>query len=338
MTILRVLTMKTFMKKALIIGFAIICVLSCPQITWAQDTLSGRLAILPFQPIGINPDYVRTAESLLRIEIGKLTGMDIISEKAMNDSLGAERCVEAECARKIGKILNAKVVVGGRLSALGEKVIVEYFLVNIVSGKEILHDHVTSSTIEDIETVMKRVAKSIVEQESFTKKVEVGSIMKSESAIPERRASRKNFGFAFGYLYPVDGYDNDHSKSLVIDARVGYELEDYTVGMLAGIRKGFAMNLFGSYLLSKQDFCPYIGGSFGFHWVSHNSVGQVVYNETTHQYSSDADKRGDGFEIGAHAGIRAFRTFNFQVILNLEYIYTLNDFNDGALVFTIGLL
>jgi len=53
----------------------------------------------------------------------------------------------------------------------------------------------------------------------------------------------------------------------------------------------------------------------------------------------DSDKkRGDGLELIASTGIKAFRTYNFQVLLNLDYSYTFNDFDDRSLVFTIGLL
>jgi hypothetical protein len=36
--------------------------------------------------------------------------------------------------------------------------------------------------------------------------------------------------------------------------------------------------------------------------------------------------------------MRVLHTYNFQLLFNLEYIRTLNDYNDGAIVFTIGIL
>ena len=54
--------------------------------------------------------------------------------------------------------------------------------------------------------------------------------------------------------------------------------------------------------------------------------------------SSDVEKRGNGFEVTANAGFTAFQTYNFHIIVNFAYLYTLNDYNDKAFVFTIGLL
>ena len=48
--------------------------------------------------------------------------------------------------------------------------------------------------------------------------------------------------------------------------------------------------------------------------------------------------RSDGIELSANTGIRVLHTYNFQMIFNLEFIYTMNDYNDRAVVFTIGIL
>jgi hypothetical protein len=115
-----------------------------------------------------------------------------------------------------------------------------------------------------------------------------------------------------------------------MDGRFDYEMDQFAAGMVLGIRKGFAMNLYGSYLASRTDFCPYVGGGFGFHWVAHNDI-----------FSNSVTRReftADGFELSAHGGMRLLHTFNFQMIFHLEFTATLNDYNDRALVFTIGIL
>ena len=68
-----------------------------------------------------------------------------------------------------------------------------------------------------------------------------------------KRSSNKNIGLSFGYLYPQRGYDNS-DRSFALDLRIEYELETYAVGMLLGARKGFAMNIYSSYFLTKTDF------------------------------------------------------------------------------------
>jgi len=82
-------------------------------------------------------------------------------------------------------------------------------------------------------------------------------------------------------------------------------------------------------LFSKKDVCPYLGGAFGFHWVNHEHI---------YDYGSSKSKKGDGFEIAANGGVKLFHTFDFQVMANLAYSYTFNNYDDEALIFTVGLL
>lgn len=295
-----------------------------------QDRGSARIVILPLSGNGIDPVTIETTESILRTEIGKQSSMDIVSGKKTKEALGDTPCSESECAIGVGQTLGATQVLGCRLSALGEKIIVQYFLVDVPARKQILIDQATAAGAEDLDVLMKRLAKSVVDLAPISKSAEVGQILATEATEPQRRATRKNFGFSFGYLYPQHGYDNG-DRSFIVDSRFDYEIDDYAVGMLVGIRKGFAMNLYGSYLLSRQDLCPYFGGGLGFHWVSHQST-PTYFNTPT------KDLRGDGFELSASTGIRLLHTYSFQMIFNLEFIYTLNDYDDRAVVFTIGIL
>ena len=91
-------------------------------------------------------------------------------------------------------------------------------------------------------------------------------------------------------------------------------------------------------LFSREDVCPYIGGAFGFHWVTHNTA--PVYTLETDGYYSyqNKDKKDNGFEFTANTGLRLFHTYDFQILLNLDYTITLNDYYDKALIFTIGVL
>jgi hypothetical protein len=301
----------------------------------SQNSESSGIAVLPFYSNGIEQVYIETAETILHVEITKLSRMKVISARRVNDALSDDDCLDAECAAEVGKKVNAKQVLGVRLSSLGEKIITQYFLVDGSTGRELLIDQVTSTSIEELETVMKRIAKSVVEIKPVSENVEVGTILESESEEPLRRSSRKNVGLSFGYLYPQNGYD-DGDRSFVANLHLDYEMEEAAVGMLLGIRKGFAINIYGVYLFSKTDFCPFVGGAFGFHWITHDFFNGSYYINNV--YADREDKRADGFEITANAGMRILHTYNFQILVNLEFIYTLNDYDDTAIVFTIGIL
>jgi hypothetical protein len=303
---------------------------------YAQST-GKSLAVLPLCSIGIDSNYVHTAESILRVEVSKRANAVVIPERVIRAAASKNCCTDVDCVVQLGKELNAQQVLSCNLSALGEKIIVQYFVTDIAASKQIIVDQVTAKNIEDLELVMKRIAKSAVENLPFNENVEVGTITGVETDKPLRRSTFKNLGASFGYLYPTSGYDNDFSKKFVFDFRWGYEIaQDYSAGLLAGIRNGFAINIYGDYLLTRTDICPQIGTSLGFHFVSHNAT--ATYYTDTYGNSVQENKRADGIELGLHAGLRLLRTYSFQILLQVDYIHTFNDYNDNAVVFTIGIL
>lgn len=290
----------------------------------SQETFNQKLAIVPLNSIGIEPAYVQTAESLLRMEINRIGNLDIISERRTREAMEDDYCDDTECAIEIGKAVKADQVLLCNLNALGDKIIVQYNLLEVATGKRLVTDQTTALNVEDLEAVMKRVAISVATKQPFNKNVEVGTVVGKESFESLRRAARYNFGIGFGYLFPSYGYDDDN-RSFTINAYLDYEVPDYAVGLMIGARNGFAINLYGNYLFSKTDICPYLGASLGFHWVAHE------------RFFLD-DKEGDGIGLGLIGGIRLFHTYTFQLFIQGEYIMTFNDFNDKAFVFTLGIL
>ena len=59
----------------------ILVVLSLVIPVKAQDTTSVKIAVLPFISNEIDPASVQTAESLLRMNLGKVSSFEVISEK-----------------------------------------------------------------------------------------------------------------------------------------------------------------------------------------------------------------------------------------------------------------
>jgi hypothetical protein len=293
--------------------------------SFAQTTGdSTSYALLPFYSVGLDEISLNTAESILRLELEKLGMKNLISDQLTEK----EYCSNTDCAVSVAERLNADRVIFCRLNPLGEKIIVQYYLIDVKSKNNLLIEQTTSANLEDLENVMKRIAKSIASANTFSESAEIGRITQTETIESLRRSARYNYGITFGYLYPQTGYDESSEKTFVFNTHFDYELSDYAIGLMVGLRKGFATNIYGNYLFSKTDVCPYIGGSFGFHWVSHNTV----------IYFSNEKKSADGFELGFSSGLRLFHTYEFQIVLNLEYIITFNDYNDKAIVFTIGIL
>ena len=176
----------------------------------AQDTTVHKIALLPITSNGIDLVSVQTAESILRMDLSNQNNLNVITETKTLDALGEEQCTDEECAKQIGEKLEAGRVLLCKLNPLGEKIIVQYILVEISTGKNLLSEQTTALSLEDLELVMKRVAISVSKVAPFNANQEVGNITEKESIEGLRRASRFNFGIGFGYLYP-----NKDRKSVV---------------------------------------------------------------------------------------------------------------------------
>ena len=307
--------------KKIIVAF----ILTCSMFLSAQTTemIVHKVVVIPFQSLGIDEISLKTAESLLKNELERIENLQVVSTTQTIQAIGAEKITEVDDAVRIGNVLFADLVLITSLNKLGDKVIIQFILVDVSREISILADNVTAQSIENLDMIMKRIAMSIRDNKSMEETLEVGTITEIESQTSRRRQGLKHFGFSFGYLFPMTGFDDDNKRIFTCDTRTGFEMDNnMTVGLQLAIRKGFAANIYTHYLFSKSDFCPYAGGAVGFHWVDHDR----------------SNRRGDGLELIASTGFRAFRTYNFQVLVNLDYSITFNDFDDRSIAFTIGLL
>ncbi|MFA4924335.1 MAG: hypothetical protein WC557_09105 [Ignavibacteriaceae bacterium] len=318
------------MKSYKIIFFI---VLMLPGILLSQQVKKGSLVILPFYVKGIDRTTVSTAEEILRLEMENLSAKNISLANSASLGNADSNCTSTDCAAELGKLLKADQVVSVQTLSLGQKIIIQYFLIDVAQKTVLLADKLTSTSIEDLDVVMKRMAISITSLESAKKSAEVGAITESESKPFFLRNGRRFNNWSFGYLYPQNGYSTG-DKSFTMDVKIGAEVEDMDYGVQLLIREGFGANIFSSYLFSRKDICPYVGAGVGFHWVT------IEQSTSYYQYqtypSIQNEKKGDGFEILLNTGVRLFHTYNFRINVNLAYSYTFNDFNSEALVLTLG--
>jgi len=300
----------------------------------AQTTKSGSIAIIPFYVNGIDQRTISTSEELLRMEMEKVSLKNVSLLK--NESLKSfdPNCTSEECAAAVGKEVNADQVVACQVLRLGQKLIVQYFLIDVPTKKIVVADKLTSTSIEDLDVVMKRIALSVTQQESAEKAAQVGAITANETKPFFLRSGRRFNNWSFGYLYPQKGYSTG-DRSFTMDLKLGSESEDFDYGVQFFIREGFGANIFSSYLFTKKDICPYVGAGVGFHWVTIDNG--TSFNQPL-LVDPNKDKKGDGFEVLVNAGLKLFHTYNFGVNLNVSYARTFNDLKSEGVIVTIGFM
>lgn len=313
------------MKRALLAVVFFFASLS--QVLCAQD----RLAVLPLKGTGVDASTQETVYQLLVSEITQLKKYEVVPKSEILPLVAEGGCMEAACAVEIGSQVKASKVVYGSLNRLGEKIIFQYSVVDVHSGKIVLSDELSALQVEDLDQVSKRVAASVVQETPVEKTVEVGLVTEQETQEARSRKANSTWGVAFGYIYPQKGYDNE-DRVFVWDFRSFYELKHVTVDAVLGARKGVALNIGFLYMMSPKDFSPFVGAGLGFHAVSH----EPVYDPDA--YNNESNETSDGFEFLFKGGFLTFRTYDFRVVATVEYSLTLNDYHDRGIVVTIGIM
>jgi len=309
--------------KRVLLAVVLLLVGTCQSVC-AQD----KLAVLPVTGAGIESVTQETVYQLLLSEIRKQKCFDVVPESEISTLLAGNPCSDPTCAVDIGRRANASKVAVGSLNRLGEKIIFQYSLVDVASGAVLLSDDLSALRVEDLDQVTKRVALSICQRTPVEKTVEVGLVTEQETQEARSRKANSMWGIGFGYLYPSKGY-NDAEDIFVWDFRSLYEMKNLTVDALLGLRQGISLNVGLLYLVSRKDFSPYVGGGVGFHAVSHD-----YYD----QYNQKNSKSIDGFEVLVKGGLLAFRTYDFRVVVGVEYSATFNDYNDQGFLLTMSVL
>lgn len=299
----------------------LILVTSFSTLVYAKNIEPIDLLLMPFINNGLNEAEINTSYQLLTNELQKFKEINLHfpGNQTIRDN---KNCSNLDCGIAAGLAENCDETLMVTLSKLGEKTIVQILLVDVGSSTISLADNINASIVEDLDMVMKRIAISTVSKKDLNESAQVGAIIDDEEKSSNRRKAAKFVVINFGYLYPQNNsYDND-KRSFTMDFTNMYEMGNVDVGLKLAGRYGFAATIFSNYLLTKSDICPYIGGGMGIHFINHDR----------HNKGSE-----DGFELVASTGMRFFRTYNFEVIANLDYTYTFNDFDDQALIFTIGI-
>jgi hypothetical protein len=309
------------MKKIIFL----IVFLATYQFTYALD----KLAVLPIGGNGVDSATQETIYMLLTSKISQYNTYEIVPTGDILSALAGRSCLESACAADIGRQVNASKVVYGSLNKLGEKIIFQYNLIDVLTRATVLSDEMTSTRVEDLDQVTQRVAASIVKQVPANKTIEVGLVTEQETQETKTRKSVSSGGIGFGYLYPQKGYGGKQ-RIFVWDFRSIYEMRHVAVDAILGIREGIALNIGMLYLPSLKDYSPYAGVGIGFHAINHD--------EGYDSYQNNQGKRGDGLEFLVKGGLLAFRTYDFREVLNVEYSVTLNDYNDAGAVVTIGVM
>ena len=246
-------------------------------------------------------------------------------------------CSDDDCALDaLSKSRNDEVIYS-RLQKLGSKII---FLASILNSEKSFNSKVTALSIEDMDQVALRLAKSIALRQTLDESADIENITEQDEKDVARRKSLGRTGVSFGYFFPFEGiehtYENHwpdegtttdiNQKFFKFNFNYYHEFKNNTALMyeFGGASPGFLfLDLNFMRFQNKIDNSPFYGGGIGLFNVNKNRT-----------FENRNDDSGIGFNI--QAGVLLYRTYDFNVLLRAKFVQILNDDFDRGIMFDVG--
>ena len=329
-----------------LVSGALAAALSClSSARGAQAQDGAHWAIDRFATNGVDGGTAATFQQLLHGQIASRT------EGPLTD-LGSQ-CQDTECVRQGALKVGARVGVYGTLGRLGSKVVVTATAVDAQSGRALRSETIGVDRVEDLDDAAERVAEALVSGKKVEKTAELGTITHEEAKAPVRRDTR--FGVTLGLegILPARGFADGvvgagtglglwlESMDFVIEPRIGVRTD-----LGAGDRDWthVPLEITVSYLLSRSDFAPLLGGGVGLAYV-HEELpverrdGSTLVSTSTHVIEDSIF----AFDVYARVGLLMLRTYDVSAVIALDYAFTFGDFqgsrtNGQALRLSLGVI
>lgn len=285
-----------------------------------------------FKNVGVDEELIEATMTLFK---GSLEEEGKYQPVSAGDILKGVECYEPSCAARYGRREGYEKAIIGSLTQLGFKIIVRVQLVDTESGEVIFTEQGVSDTEEDLDVVLARLAKSVTTEQKFEETAEVGMITDRETLEEKRRGSYSSKGLRAGFIWPIDNsFGNMVDRLIVIDFAYQYEMPDFFLMGRSGLRWGdggmdvcFLDAKIGRYL-NRSDFTPFINGGLGVHYIrgkgliSREQYNGDIYSEVTWEEGTY------GFVLLGGAGFTAFRTYDFQFQIDVDYFIMLDKINE----------
>lgn len=304
-----------------------------------EPAASGQTAtlILPFRTVGVSDTTATVVRDLLSGELER-HGVTVM-ERTVARQLpsGPQGCDEAVCAGAFAKELQADQVVYGSLSRLGGKIIVRGHALRTGDASAYYSDQLSALTEEDLDTVMRRMAEGIAAGRAGSDQATILSVTREEGRKPLRRAGRSGIGMRAGFIFPDgDSYGGERLTSL----RLVYKFESRNFLIESTALLGLAwggssvewmpLDLFVARVFGVGDISAYLGGGLGMRVLS--VQGWVPCDPHCELWGYCGCRHTDSqiataLSADLGGGLIAFRTYSYQIIVDLRYHYVFEDFD-----------
>ena len=268
--------------------------------TWAVPALAGEPGALVLrETVSLDAERRTAAAALFTVEFEKY-GVAVTAVEG--------RDVKAATAGVPG----AKRAFALDVIALGSKLVLKLGEYDPTSGELVFGESITASGMEELDTVVPRIVKSVLLRKKTEETQTVENLTDQEG-----RPWRKKFGeFLWGFGINFGFTANPVSKlAYGMSFKVMYEMEHMRVDFFlggAGNYTGsggvgiFATDLSLNYLFLTSNFSPYVGAGIGF-----GTVGVET---------SDFDGVKSGAIGTVSAGVEMFRLYGMRLLVGMRMV------------------
>jgi hypothetical protein len=298
----------------------------------ALASSTPQMLVLPLRTIGVSDTTATVVGDLLQ---GELEGHGVTvfpaSRLSADTPRGESACDDAACASAAASSYEVSRVVYGSLSRLGGKIILRVRALKAGEATPYYTDQLTSTTEEDLDAVVRRVADGLAAGRPNAEHATVETVTQQETQEPRRRASRSGVGVRAGFIYPIsDSYAGlDRLTSLRLAWK--YETRDYFIDSTpvlgfswrSGCVEWTVLDLFLARIFGRGDLAPYAGAGLGVHAL-HLERDPRPSDPDPYQGPSHSETTLSA-DIGF--GCLALRTYDLSIIVDVRYHIVLADFD-----------
>lgn len=306
----------------------------------ATATATGQTAtlILPFRTVGVSDTTATVARDLLAGELESRGVSALGRGEALKLPSGPQGCDEVDCATALARERRASQVVFGSLSRLGEKIIVRARALRVGDAAPYYSDQLSALTEEDLDAVMRRVAEGIATGRANSERATIESVTQTETEKPRRREGRSGIGLRAGAIFPDgDSYSGERLTSLRLVYKFegrGFLIESTALLGIAwggGATEWMPLDVFAARTFGKGDVSGYFGGGLGIRSVrvERNTICQYEGCDPGWEcdYSCEESEGATTLSADVGGGLIAFRTYSYQIVVDLRYHYVFEKFD-----------
>jgi len=338
-----------------ILAFAVVLVTLCGILS-AQE----KAVVFEFEGIGVDQPTIEASTRIFANELNATGEYSVIpwgdvETKLIERGLSTFKCHQTSCAVSYGAIAGAQKSIIGSLTRLGGKITIEARLISVATEEVLFSDRFSSSSIEDLDIALRKVAEALSTQTKIVSEVSRYAITEEETLDARRKKSYITSGASFGFGFPLgDSYSKVNSlKKLIWTMRLeaGQFIINNSIGISWGsLKREDPNNVFQSYsktvtivpwdiglryLFSRKgDFSPFVGGGIGFHFI-----GSAEADRSDTIDGNELVKSDQALAIHLAGGLYAFQSYDFRLIIEAKYTAVFSDafYDSGSTSHQIGI-